>query len=426
MRRYLRLFLTPIDAAWCFSAVAMPVFMLAGESALWPMAGALLAMALFGMLLGLAFDRRRFLFGIPAGAALAYGFFAISGGLSPEVWRRVILAVLALPPYLWCLRNAPLPIDVSYGPKRLLPALVLLAADYGLAVFQGAEVMRRTVMWVGVLYLLVFLFLSNEDMVASAARKQRGSRLPPGLLAANRVMIAVFAALSLLLFGWSELSRWVGAGVGYLIIAVLWLMDKVTSLMAGGSGEGGGGGGGMDMSALGEAPPPNPIVEIVTAIVMYLALAAAAIALLYALYRIGKKAAAALRALLARWWTHYREAFSEGYVDENQSIMHLDETARELRDALVRRVQRLLSRPPRWEALDDRARVRYAMQVVLRRALSEGKTVHAQTVEELRQAKVISCDHGDAVLFARAYERARYSQEPVTAQDAANARRMMK
>jgi len=229
---------------------------------------------------------------------------------------------------------------------------------------------------------------------APAAMRRKNMLLSGGLLAVTLLIGCMPAVIDAL----TKLYSSVVNGAVWLFMTILRLFHG-----SGSDGSGGGGGGEMDLAGLlGGPEPPNPFMKIMEKVAIVLALAGAAALLIVALYFLGKK----IWRLVKKLWiqlSRYVAAASEDYQDEVVDTREKGEVLR----AFVRQL-----RPKRdpLKKVDEsklspveRIRYRYLKLWLNHPYWSEGATAR----ENLTDAAA-----------ADLYDRARYSDHPVTAGDA--------
>ena len=131
-----------------------------------------------------------------------------------------------------------------------------------------------------------------------------------------------------------------------------------------------------------------------------------------ALYLLGKRLRKALRTLLA-YLHRTAQHLGEGVQEKTESIFDWDAT-RQTVQARARKVLRRLRRPPRWQDLDARQRVRWVYAGWLQRHSDIAPTLTAREALRARDA---------APEMADFYERARYSDTPILPEEAEQMRK---
>ena len=120
-----------------------------------------------------------------------------------------------------------------------------------------------------------------------------------------------------------------------------------------------------------------------------------------------------------QWLARYAHALRDDYVDQTEDLSGWGELGKALRQKAGRAAARL--RPVPWNALDNRERVRAAYAAVLRRekAPDAARTARETLLTGARAGQ------SDAAQLCQSYERARYSEHPITDAEAENARRAL-
>ncbi len=245
-------------------------------------------------------------------------------------------------------------------------------------------------------YILLFLLSMNRISLDNATLLRH--RLPPGMRGLNTVLTLLFVALSLLLALTPAIIRGITALwhvlSGLLARLLSWLLSLLPSAADPGFGAAGGAPGMMPM--MGEAPEPSALallMQKIASVVSMLILIAGTAFLLYSLLRLLLRLA---RRLIARL-REYTSAASAEYEDE----------ITDTREDGAQRETRFLRRASRRTAQHDgtpAGRIRQSYARLLRR---NPKWAQSSTARE-------NLPEDAAVL----YERARYSEHPVTAEDA--------
>ena len=235
--------------------------------------------------------------------------------------------------------------------------------------------------------------LNRQSLIDAAAR---GQRAPVGMQRRNKVFTAGLMAIVMLIASIPALAHalaWVwNRAVEIAVLIGRWLASLMPETSPGGSG---GGGEGMRELA-GEVVEPSLFSQIMEKIFAVIAVLALAVALGYALRVVWRK----LRVLLGRLWTmlnRYALSASEDYVDE---VADTGETS-------------TVKRKPFWqdwfdqvneERLSPVERIRYRYRRLMRRHAEwqPGSTARENIPREA----------------ALLYERARYSSETVSPQEA--------
>lgn len=363
--------------------------------------------------------------------ALAAVVAAAAGSL-PGRWRlaggAVGLALLALGAALWM----PPALWLSYGP--------LCAVFYGLVLWRartapfeewstallmvggfvhilcmmaarGLEVpwVYPVQRWLLLAYMPVLLVLGNR-LALDVGASGRDGRRPTRRIRRGNVRLAVLASALVLLLanlgairdGFYAVFLWVRDGIARAMAWLAGLLASEEEIV--GAGGGGDGMMGMEEMAAGEASPFWVFLERVLGWVAMILLVAG---LAYALYRLAKYLRVAIRRLTARLRDAAR-LLGEGVQDRTESILDWEEVRGAARER-VRSLRARLARPPRWEDMDARARVRWTFAVWRRGrpGRSPGETAR----DALRAAEA-----GEEM--AAIYERARYSEMKIAVEEA--------
>lgn len=265
---------------------------------------------------------------------------------------------------------------------------------------------------------LLLLTINRHNLFASMHGSQKA---PASLRRRNLALVVVVFALALLAACWQTLSVWLGGIVHAVWEAVkqgiAWLLSLFYREQE--AAHGPMGGGSMDFSAFGEAAEPSAFAQFMEKVMMVIA----AILLIILAFFVCRFLFRRLRSLLHRllaFLRRYADSSAVDYVDEAESTLHLDEKVQSFKDQIKQRLTRA-KRPAPWQELDGRGRVRRLYQQYLRRHPDvQGLTAR----EALHQADELSTEKADA--FTVLYNQARYSDHPITAQEADQLRERLK
>lgn len=363
--------------------------------AIWPVACIAVAV-LAGMLPG----RRRWIGGL-VGLVLLAG----AGWLWYPREAGYLLPICCVLLYWYVLRAAPMPPFAEWHSSLLILGLGL----HPICMVAGRLIQMENVLPIQralfMVFLPVYFLLVNHLSVLGGASARDGSAPPWRIRAANlrlaigfSVVVLIVANIGVIRDAFYALGRWIAA-------AVAWLMDLLTPAPAeltGAMPEAGS----QEMMVL---PPAETsviwvILEKIATVVAIVAVAVFAFVLLRKLVQVLRKAA---RALYAR----IREAARQlgGDVQERtESILDWDEMRGAARERMAR-LRKRLTPPPRWQDLDNRARVRYTYAAWLRR--------HGQVKPAITAREALG-PLEEGASMADIYERARYSSLEITEDEA--------
>ena len=242
---------------------------------------------------------------------------------------------------------------------------------------------------------LCMLSLNRFTMQSASMGRQR---VPVMMRRRNNFFSMGLLALILLISAVPEIIRLVTEAWLKLINGILWLMAFLSQFMPQ-SSSGGGGGGSMDMSELGGAGEPGKLAVILEKLMtVFAAVAVVALAILL-IYKLGQKLKILLGYLFDRLAV-FSQISSEDFEDEITDTR--DEGEKE-RISLLDKMRRRLARVDE-KSLTPNQRVRYRY---LRLMMKHPEWHASQTARE-------TIDPASAAL----YERARYSETDLSAQEA--------
>lgn len=312
----------------------------------------------------------------------------------------IVLRKASLPPF----EEWPMTVWVGGLGMHLLALLIARGASGPLhALFPAL----RTLL---LCYLPVFLWITNHLSLLTGASGPAQDKLPYRILRGNRWMVGALAALLLAIanFGavrdaFYAVAAWAGRGIARVL---LWLSSllafEVTETGALPAGEGM-----MPGMPIAEGGGPSWLER--AAVVLTMLLCAALVA--YGLYRLGRLLARLIRLLAARMRLAARQ-LGEGVEDRTERILTREEVQRAIRsraDGLRRRIRRARPAPK-----DARAEVRFAYAGWRARRTHPASETARESLRRLP----------DGEAYAALYERARYSELPVTDADAARMRQL--
>ena len=166
------------------------------------------------------------------------------------------------------------------------------------------------------------------------------------------------------------------------------------------------------------APEPSLFARIMEIALIVVAVLVTAVILFFALrvlYRVLKRV---LRGILARLQA-YRQRISADYVDQSETLLDWNE----LRQSAKSRIDQLKRRymPTPWEKLSPAQRVRRVYALLLRRPKEAPSP--ALTAQETLSSGTLRLPPDAAASLAALYDQARYSDHPITTQEADALRR---
>jgi hypothetical protein len=264
---------------------------------------------------------------------------------------------------------------------------------------------------VSVVYFVMCAFKLNELSVISYASLRKTGAPPSRIRTRNAVMIAILTVITVIFANLNHIGGALRQLIKYVIQGIIWLMSKLSSPAEPiPSGEGGGMG---DLSGLAEATEPSMFAIIMEKILTVIALIILAAALCWLVVIIWRKASRFFKLIMQKL-RGITDSLNQTYKDESESLLDWGEIKR----AAGARIKRLSEpfireREPKWDSLDNRAKVRYAVRASLKRKpnVPVSKTVHT-----LIDGGTLPVGSANAVRLAADYDVARYSSsEPDTA-----------
>jgi hypothetical protein len=362
--------------------------------------------------------RRRLLSGGVASLALI-GTFAAARGWEMFLGYWAIPFAMFIAAELWIsLICAARPAGQEFTPQALLFACAghMMAAGIArAAVFDGI----RTTLWIiTIFYFILCAFRLNELAVASGASLRRTGAPPSRIRSRNAMFVAVIAAITALFANANRIGGAIKRLITWVIAGILWLMSRFDSTSETPAAPDGGGG--IDIGALAGDAEPSLLAVWLERIVSVLAVIIIICAAIWALIAIAR----AVRRLWLRLAERFRRLareLNQVYQDEAESLFDWGEIKREIGTKL--RAPFMRAREPRWASLDNRAKIRYAVRVLLRR---KPDLPVSETVRALICCGALPTGAADAWRLARDYDIARYSAQEPDGEAAENAGRAMR
>lgn len=342
-----------------------------------------------------------------AAASLALGALAmLSTGLIACIGLGIVGAACAL--VLPTFRNGGLPSTFSMV-LAVLHALMPLGAR-----LAGAA--SPPLFPFACAYLIVFLINTNSQSLRAQCSSHQ-QRPAQSMRLGNTVLTVVLFALCLLVSQFGALREAFETLAQDIVVLILRIIAALVPDQAEVSGGEGGGVGGSELGGLpaGETAAIWIMLERVGFVIAIIAIIALVVWLATRIYKLAKIVARYIREIMGR----YAQSLKADYVDQTEDLSGWGEIGKTLQDKASGWAARL--KPIHWESLDNRERIRAAYTAVLRR---EKKPDASRTAREtlLSGANTGKCD---AQALCDSYERARYSEHPITDAEAENARRAL-
>ena len=300
--------------------------------------------------------------------------------------------------------------------RLMIAGLFCAGLSYIVAMLNLIDWIRPVIGYGAYAYLMLSLLLLNRSAVKQDAGGQAGR-----MMRGNQALTLLLAVVMTIVVFIAPLQRAVANGLR-------WLITSFFNLFAGGNVSdgvvsGGEQAGQMDLSALGGEERVMPEwLQILSTIVLTVVAVAAVLALLVLMVRQIVRWLKALWNWLAELWQKWNGSggSAEEYADQSEQMMTAQSMGKQLMDEWRARVQKRLRPVPRWSALTPQQRVRTVYGQILNREAKVRPEAAAQTPQELCE----STKHDEA--FAALYDRARYSDETVTEQEAERFRAYLK
>lgn len=350
--------------------------------------------------------------------AIAEGIFFLRGAFAGG-----IMAILLL----FSMRDATLDYPQWTGTHGMSIGLILyLIAGAAAASLIEAPLLRE-VFWIEGLIFLGFsaYYLNNDNMLTGLATR-KNAKPPKSLVTGNRILTVIFAAIAALVIFWSRLQDAAGRFALWFTQTVLILLYKLATLLSGDQGSSGGGGEQQNpaetFSDFGETEPSTfwVIMEKVLVVVAVVVGLALLFLFLRTLFRLILRVVRYLR----DYWARFAAETGEDYEDEQIDLFDLDDLKEQTKQRLVKAVRKFTTRQKKWEDMDLRERVRFCIRQLYNRAGYSNGELKALTIREAVPMLPKVDMTGDEL--ASLYEKARYSEEDPSEQEAAKLRKAVK
>jgi hypothetical protein len=309
------------------------------------------------------------------------------------------------------------PLHMEWSTSQLSQGILLHLigqAVKGLSIFEGAGY-ALSLFFSG--YLILCLFAFNRYALLDAAGAEHTP--PVKLIQKNRRILTVFSSLAILIAGFESFETAVLAVWDFLkralVTILMWLSTLLPDLAP---VQNQGGQQGLDLSELGGASEPSAFSLILEKVLTVLAVIVATLLLLFGLFKLFQLLKKLLKKLLGRI-RDYTRAIGEGYTDKTESLLDFGEVARNAKVKWETFAQRH-KRPPSWESLSPRDKVRRAFALLLKRLKNP---TPALTAREALQRGELSLPPDSAHQIASLYEQARYSDHPISPEEADSMRK---
>ncbi len=243
---------------------------------------------------------------------------------------------------------------------------------------------------------LTMLSLNRTSMDSASMGRQR---IPVHMRRRNIVLTLGFLVLVVLVAAAPAVIKAVETAWQWLMMAIAWIVAMLSQLLPEGGSGGGDAGGGMDLTGLGDGAGPSLLSQILEKIAFGIALVVAVVLLYLALKFLYKRIKVLLRYIWGRL-SEYAASASEDYEDEITDTR--EDGERERINVLDRLKKRLAFVDEKKLTPAQRIRYRYLRLMYKHEDWHAGQTARETLPEDA----------------AALYERARYSEHPVTEDDA--------
>ena len=311
----------------------------------------------------------------------------------------------------------------------LLHVLVLIICTG----MQWKDSVARVLSIVSIAFFLLSLFsFSSKGLRKSMQRSvsEKRIRYPAGIQMGNFLLVTGFIIAAAFVSNIYPIFRLFSAGFAYVVQAIIAFFAYLATL--------------IKHKPIGSDPvtekepsiaedsilnaEPKGEAGWVTNRVEIIAFVVVLLVVIYALYRLLMKLrekGVRLPAFFQRFKDRFAPVADEDYVDETESLFDAKEMLGETRARMKRALKKLRERPQKLEDFpDNRMKVRFAFQQLLKRSVSRQPGASAMTPEELLRKDYPG--EPDTAALVDYYNKARYSEEPIPDDAAACARTVLK
>lgn len=366
---------------------------------------------------------------ITAAVALSVviGMFFVSQKIGMFFIRGMLSGIIAGVLMLFCVREACLDVPVWTGMHGPSVGLILYIIP-GFVYTYADEPFLKNLMWIETLVFLgvTAFYMNTDNMRTGLSARSSTSRPPRSLVTGNRILTGIFAGIALLVIFWGNLREAATAFGKWCIWWAMKIVYHILSLLDSSRGSEGGQQQQADPSQMFagfEETEPSSFWVFMEKVLVVVAIIVGILLVLLALrtlFRLIVKMVRFLREYMAK----FAQNASEDYVDEQEDLFDLDDIREQTKERLRNAVKRFTQRPKKWEEMDTRERVRFCVRSLYGKSGYYNGELRSLTIREA-VSKLPKTDLGEEQLSAL-YEKARYSEESPTEQEAASLRKAVR
>ena len=338
-------------------------------------------------------------------AAVLAGFFLADHEIKNIVIALPCAALLIILPPAWAR-----PTWEEWPPGWwIVGAAIHLAGQFFSArtAFSGTQAL---LMGVFLAYAFFMLMCLNRNCIREGMHG--AEKAPAALSRRNTALVTGLFLIAAAASAWGTLASLLEAAWYYLRLGIAYVVYYLMQLFPGGSSSPGSQGMGMEsFGGLSETVEPSAFALFMEKVFRVLAALLFLVIFVLALRILARKLRQLWKRIMERLRL-YAAAANEDYVDEAESTLNWDEKTQSIQNRLREAIQRT-RKQPKWEDLDGRGRVRRLyQQYIRRRPQAQGRTVREAMGQDTRLSPSVAGE------FSSLYERARYSDHEVSAQEA--------
>lgn len=336
---------------------------------------------------------------------------------------QIIIIVLCLAAYGLTLRAQGA--AVRYDSREMIAGAIIHVLPPVIIRLSDMAVNYTPMMICGAIYLFMCPYIMNSMSVRDGMSLRGRGGKPIGRISnKNRIMVTGLMVIALLIACADKIQaafQRAGEFVMYWIGQfIMWL----SSLIQGSeeiSGEGATESGDMAMGL--EAGEPGWFAVLMEQIIKYVAIAALAAALCFALWKLGKLLKK-LYVRIAEWAKQFAQGVREDYVEEQEQLMDWGEVRGEVISSFKDALKKLAAREKKWADMDARERVRSVVKQLYRK---RGMGISGIECLSVREAmREMNIDDDTRAQLGKLYDEARYSSHEITETEVETARRMVR
>ena len=362
--------------------------------------------------------RRKILAGIVSSVLLASIYMLAGGRVLFQAYWWIPFGVFLIA-FQWmvmvCITRKP---GSEFSPQTLICAAIAHMAAAGIARVDMFASIRGALWGASIIFFIVCAFRINGIAIADNASLRKTGAPPRRIRGMNALMISGMIALTTLFANINRIGGVIRYAIAWVVNGIAWLMSKLFTGGVESAPPEQGGMGGLGLIAEDTEPGWFAVLmeRIISALAVIILIAGVCLLAIAAWRKIRKY----MRRLIEKL-RGIADTLNQSYRDEAESLFDWGEMKRVASMRILAPFRR--EREPRWDELDNRAKVRYAVKVSLRR---KSNLPSGETVRSLITRGAVTVGMADAGRLARDWDAARFSSVEPRDGAAENARKAMK